>query len=466
MEEVRILRTKEKALQVNLKVGIYGSFAEIGAGQEVAANFFKVGGASGTIAKTMSAYDMSFSDAIYGKCDRYVTESRLKQMLNKEYGLLPARLEGLVSHTRFFAFADTVEALNFKKTNKPHGWVGLKFQLTPGGQPNECIIHLKMHDSDNLTQQFALGIVGVNLIYGCFFYSDPEKLLKSLLDNLSPDRVEIDMFRISGPDYHQFDNRLMALKLVRFGFTKAAMFGPDGHVVQPSETLYKKNILVLRGRFKPVTRVTVDMLLKALRQFKNEDDVNNKDIVAISELTLNDLRSEGEIDEEDFINRTDIICSMGRHVLISNYTEYYRLVDYLSSFTRGKRIGIILGVNNLEQVFDESYYADLRGGILEAFGTLFGNNVTLYVYPLVNRADGEITTLDDMTVRENLLHLLDYLKVNNKLKKVNGANRECLHVVADDLAEMIEDGSGGWEKWVPKKVELAIKERNLFGYKG
>ncbi|MDH5382184.1 MAG: TonB-dependent receptor, partial [Cyclobacteriaceae bacterium] len=281
MEEFRILTTKEKALKINLREDIYGSFAEIGAGQEVASNFFRAGGASGTIAKTMSAYDMAFSDAIYGRCDRYVAEPRLKQMLNKEYDLLPERLVKRRDNSMFFAFANTVEVLNYKKSNKPHGWVGIKFQLSPESEPNECIIHVKMRDNDNVSQQNILGIIGVNLIFGCFFHKNASQLLGSLMDNLSSDSIEIDMFRIKGPNFVNVDNRLMSLLLVKNGFTRAAMFGPDGNVLQPSEALYKKNVLMLRGRFRPVTLVNVDMLLKAMKHFKADPEVEYGNILTL-----------------------------------------------------------------------------------------------------------------------------------------------------------------------------------------
>src|SRR5436190_21300286 len=295
MEESKKITTQEKALQINLSKSIYGSFAEIGAGQEVAANFFQVGGASGTIAKTISAYDMKFSDAIYGQGERYVCEDRLIKMLDKEYSLLLERLPHRAEQVKFFAFADTIEVLNYERTNQGHGWVGLRFQTHPKGEYNECVIHVKMHDNDPLQQQFAIGIVGVNLLFGCMFKTDPEEIMLSLMDSLSTRRMEVDMFRMSGPDFKHIDNRLMALKLVRNGLTKAAMFGPDGTVMQPSEVLYKKNVLVLRGRFRPVTHVNVDMLLTSLRHFKKEADVDKSKVMVLTELTLTDLGADGKI---------------------------------------------------------------------------------------------------------------------------------------------------------------------------
>lgn len=466
MEDAKKLTTQEKALRINLSKAVYGSFAEIGAGQEVAANFFKVGGASGTIAKTISAYDMKFSDAIYGHCDRYVCEDRLQSMLDKEFALLPERLSERIGRTQFFAFADTVEVLNYDRTNQGHGWIGLRFQLAPGKEPNDCVVHLKMHDNDPLQQQYALGIVGVNMIYGCMFVSDPESIMMGLLDGLSLRRIEIDTFRLSGPDFKHVDNRLMALKLVKNGLTKAAMFGPDGQVMQPSEVLYKKNVLVLRGRFRPVTHVNVDMLLTSRRHFKNEPDVDRSKMVVLTELTLNDLSPDGNIDEKDFLHRADIICSLGQTVLVSNYFEYYRLVDYLSKITKGKKIGIILGIYALQKVFEEKTYENLRGGILESFGALFGTNVKLYIYPAWKRESKDLFTLKDFeeTIPVNVRSLFRFLVENNKLEDIQDANVNNLHIISDNVLAMIKKGDEGWEKFVPRKVQEAIKDHNLFDY--
>lgn len=466
MEEFRKLTTQEKALRINLSKAIYGSFAEIGAGQEVAANFFKVGGASGTVAKTISAYDMKFSDAIYGYCERYVCEDRLMRMLDHEYVLLPERLPHRLETTRFFAFADTVEILNFERTNQGHGWIGLRFQMKPQTEPNDCIIHVKLYDNDPLQQQYALGIVGVNMLYSCMFITDPEEMLMSMMDGLTSRRMEIDMFQLSGPDFKHVDNRLMALKLVKNGLTKAAMFGPDGKVMQPSDELYKKNVLVLRGRFRPVTHVNVDMMLASRRHFRQEADVDRSKIVALTELTLNDLSADGKIDEKDFLHRVDIICSLGQNVLISNYFEYYRLVEYLSKITRGKKIGITMGIYALQKVFDEKTYENIRGGILECFASLFGSNVKLYIYPVLKKDSNELFVLKDFEseLPENLKNLFRYLMDNNKMEDINDANARNLHIISDNVLAMIRKGEPGWEKFVPHKVAEAIKDQGLFDY--
>lgn len=466
MDELRKLTTQEKSLRINLDRSIYGSFAEIGAGQEVAANFFKAGGASGTIAKTISAYDMKFSDAIYGQCERYVCEDRLTNMLDHEYVLLPERLAHRIENTRFFAFSNTVEILNYERTNQAHGWIGLRFQTKPNGPVNDCVIHVKMHDNDPLQQQYALGVVGVNMIFACYMIHDPEQFILSLLDGLTIRRIEIDMFRLDGPDFEHVDNRLMALKLVKNGLTKAAMFGPDGDVMQPSEALYKKNVLVLRGRFRPPTHVNVDMLLASRRHFKNEPDVDRSKLMLLSELTLNDLSADGKVDEVDFLHRAEILCSLGQNVLVSNYFEYYRLAEYLSKMTKGRKIGMIMGIYALQKVFEEKTYENIRGGILECFASLFGSNIKLYVYPAVRTNEKSLFTLAnfEQELPTNLKSLFRYLMDNNKMQDVEGANVSNLHIISDNVLAMIKKGEDGWEKFVPHKVKEAIMEQGLFDY--
>lgn len=458
--------TRQKALKINLAPQIYGSFAEIGAGQDVAANFFKAGGASGTIAKTMSAYDMTFSDAIYGPetSGRYVCEPRLIKMLSREYHLLEKRLgEKRGSTTQFFAFANTVSALNFKKTNEAHGWIGLRFQLRPQGDFNDVIIHVKMHDNSNELQQQALGIIGVNLMYACFFLNEsPLQLLDSLMDDIGRDRIEIDMIRVAGPDFKHVDNRLMSLYLVKKGFTDATMFGSDGTVLQPSDVLYKKHTLVLRGRFRPVTHVNLDMLQKGLNHFLADPEVDAQKVVVLAELTLHDLEASGQINEKDFLDRVDILCSLGQTVMISNYHEYYKLVAYLSKLTWLKQ-GIVLGINNLEWIFDEDHYKNLSGGILEAFATLFSRKVKLYVYP-TRKLDGIVYSLDGFSLPPHIQDLYEYLFANNKLEAIRDANLSNLHIYSDNVLAMIQKGEDGWESMVPPEVVQMVKNNCLFGY--
>lgn len=462
--------TKQKALAINLDPQIYGSFAEIGAGQDVAANFFKAGASSGTIAKTMSAYDMVFSDAIYGAEPgrRYVSESRLISMIDREYGLLIERLaKQRGDNTTFFAFSDTVSALNYHKTNDGHGWMGVRFQLEPNGAFNDVVLHVKLLDNDNNLQQQAAGILGVNLIYACFYYYEaPPIFLLSLMDDLSKDRIQIDMIRFEGPNFSKVDNRLMSMHLVKYGFSDAAVFGPDGKNLQPSEVLYKKHIVVIRGRFRPIINVHLDMLNTGVKQFMQEPDVDKNNVMVITELTLQSLKERNadetaEIDEKDFLDRVDILCSLGQTVLISNFHEYYKLVAYLSKITKLK-LGVVLGYPNLEYIFSEEHYKDLPGGILESFATLFSRKVKLFIYPTLR--DGVIWNCLRFYPPPHLIDLYRYLIANNKIEDIRNYNENNLHVQTDIVLQLIKQGVEGWETYVPAEVATMIKDRCLFGY--
>ncbi len=465
MSEERVKSTREKALKINLDRNIYGSFGEIGAGQEVANHFYRAGGASGTIAFSLSAYDMKISDFIYGESDRYVSEDRLKQMLNFEYKLTTKKLTARSKHTRFFTFSNTVEVLNFSKTNKGHGWLGVRFQLNPMAEPNECIVHVNMHDNDQKLQQNALGILGVNLLYACYFYNhDPKLFLKSLLDNIDSNRLEVNMFSLKGPDFKHVDNRLMALRLVKYGMTEATIFGSNGNLLQPAEYLYKKNVLVMRGRFRPVTHVNIDMLNTGKEIFLNEKDVDPDRSKVVFELTLKDLSAEGAIIDKDFLDRVDILCALGHTVMISNYVKYYKVVNYLSQITRNRKIGVILGISNLQTIFEEKYYDNLQGGILEAFGLGFGNNVKLYVYPAINKETGKLESTSSLKLDEHLRGLMNYLKSCNKICDIETADKSIMNIFSDDVLKMIYEQKEGWEKMVPKAVAKRIKEKELFEY--
>jgi len=462
--------TKQKALAINLDPSIYGSFAEIGAGQDVAANFFKAGASSGTIAKTMSAYDMTFSDAIYGvqQVRRYVSESRLISMLDHEYSLLIERLaKQRGDTTTFFAFSDTVSALNYNKTNEGHGWMGVRFQLEPNGAFNDVVLHVKLLDNDNNLQQQAVGILGVNLMYACFYYNEIAPVfLLSLMDNLSRDRIQIDMIRFEGPDFTKVDNRLMSLHLVKYGFSDAAVFSPNGKNLQPSEVLYKKHIVVIRGRFRPIINVHLDMLNTGVKQFMQEPDVDKANVVVVTELTLQSLKERNadltaEIDEKDFLDRVDILCSLGQTVMISNFHEYYKLVAYLSKITKLK-MGVVLGYPNLEYVFSEEHYQDLPGGILESFATLFSRKVKLFIYPTLR--NGVIWNCLKFNPPPHLMDLYRYLIANNKIEDIRHYNESNLHVETDKVLQLIKQGVSGWEEFVPAEVATMIKDRCLFGY--
>jgi hypothetical protein len=349
-----------------LNENIYGTFAEIGAGQETVRQFFRAGGASGTIAKAMSAYDKAFSDAIYGieNDKRYVTEDRLRKMLNHEVNLVEERIKREDHPNKmFFAYANTVATIDFAKQYKGHGWVGIKYQVDPDQGYNEIVLHLRFKETDARLQQETLGVLGTNLIYGAFYkYNEPKKLLRYLYDHLDKDQVEIDTINFSGPVFKDVDNRLMSLQLVKNGMTDAVMFAPDGNNVLPARVLYKKNILALRGSFRPVTKVNMDMYKKSYEMFIKENKVDVEKTQVLFEITLSNLRAEGEIDEQDFMDRATLLCSLGQTVLISNFQEYYKLVEYFSQYSRA-RMGLAMGVNNFVDIFDEKYYRHLSGGI-------------------------------------------------------------------------------------------------------
>lgn len=456
--------THQKALYINLDPTKYGTFAEIGAGQEVARWFFRVGGAAGTIAKTISAYDMTVSDAIYGHADRYVTRQRLGNMLDHEYGLMEERLKSERGATsRFFVFADTVRARGYRATEaEHHGWLGIRFQTKPLAEPSQITIHVRMLDKDAVLQQEALGIMGVNVTYGALYlHSDPVALIGSLMDDLSSERVEVDMIKFEGPDFGHIDNRLMSLELVQQGLANAAMFTASGEVVQASEVLYKRPILVERGSFRPVTKVTLDMLECAHHQFTREPQVKGEEVVTLMEMTLRNLSAEGAIDYKDFLDRADLLGSLGKMALISNYAEFHRLAAYLFRYTK-RKIGIVMGAPTLRELFEEKYYADLEGGILESFGRLFKNGLRLYVYP--SRGDsGGLVTARTLPVAPHLRHLHQYLLDNQSIQELQGFDEKCLPIFSRDVLAKLRSGDSTWETMVPPQVAKLIKDRQLFG---
>ena len=457
--------TNRKAFQINLDRQKYGTFAEIGAGQEVARRFFQVGGAAGTIAKTMSAYDMTFSDAIYGPADRYVSRVRLNTMLDHEYSLLVERLEKKLGNERsFFVFADTVAARSFKEHNESHGWLGVRFQPAPRSEPSQIIIHVRMLDESNVDQQEALGVVGVNLLYGAFYHSEPERLISSLQENLAPEKIQVDLIKFSGPAFANIDNRLISLQLVSQGLTDAVMFTADGEMVQPSEILHKKAILIERGSFRPVTYATNDMLEGARRQFLKESGCSEKDLVVLMEMTLGNLLSEGQLNHADFLARVDILGALGRTVLISKFGEYYRLAGYLSRYTN-RMIGLVMGVPSLIEILDEKYYLNLEGGILEALGRMFKHGLKLYVYPMIDEKTGEIKTARQVEVAPNLRSLYQYLIDNRHIDEITDYRKDFLRIYPPSVLAKLKAGDKSWEEMVPPEVVRIIKQREFFGYR-
>lgn len=468
----RIIETipsiKDKALRINLNANIYGTFAEIGAGQETVRHFFRAGASSGTIAKAMSAYDKDFSDAIYGIEDdgRYVTESRLRKMLSHETKLIEDRLKRDKHPSKiFFSYANTVATIDFAKQFKGHGWVGIKFQLDPKEDYNEIILHIRFRETDAKLQQETLGILGVNLIYGAFYkHNDPKKLLKYLYDHLDKDQLEIDTINFSGPRFTHVDNRLMSLQLVKNGMTDAVMFNPEKTNVLPGAVLYKKNILALRGSFRPVTKVNVDMYKQAYDMFIQENKVDKDNTFVVFEITLSNLKAEGEIDEQDFIDRAELLCSLGYTVMISNFQEYFKVVEYFSSFTKS-RMGLAMGVSNLVDIFDEKYYRHLSGGILEAFGKLFYRDLRVYLYPMKDPITGEIINSENLKVHPRMKELYKFFKFNGKVIDIKTFDQSALEVFSRKVLKMIYSGEKNWEDMLPEGIPEMIKANGMFSYK-
>jgi hypothetical protein len=459
------LGTDKKAFQINLDAKKYGTFAEIGAGQEVARRFFHVGGAAGTVAKTMSAYDMTFSDAIYGSAQRYVSRGRLQTMLEHEYNLLIERLDQKLGGVRtFFVFADTVAARSFKQHNESHGWLGVRFQNDPRGEPSQIVIHVRMLDEANVDQQEALGIIGVNLLFGAFYHQQPEKLIASLHENLAPNRMQVDLIKFSGPAYATVDNRLMSLQLVSQGLTDAVIFTADGEMVQAADILHKKSILVERGSFRPVTYATNDMLNGARTAFLKQSGSADADMVVLMEMTLENLLTEGQLNHADFLARVDILGALGRTVIISKFGEYFRLASYLSRYT-SRMIGLVMGVPSLLEIFDEKYYLNLEGGILEALGRMFKSGLKLYVYPMIGEETGELLTARTLEVAPNLRSLYRYLIENEFIQEITDYNAAYLRIHPPETLARLQSGDPAWEATVPPEVTRIIKERQFFGYR-
>ncbi len=478
----------EKARRCNLDQLYYGTFAEIGAGQEVVRWFFQAGGAAGTIAKSISAYDMKVSDAIYGPCVRYVAQDRLQAMLDHEQHLNVERLGEIRNEeTSYFAFADTVSARNYRGTNECHGWMGIKFRTSPTTPDSQIILHVRMLYLENGLQQEALGIVGVNLVYGTrYFQRQPESLIESLLDGLGTHRIEIDLIEFSGESFASVDNRVMSLRLVQLGLTQAAMFSASGKVLQPSDMLYKKPVLVERGRFRPVTHVNLDLVASALRAFESEESgIVPGETVCVMEMTMGNLvtgaeidviamgQSAGipmsslltgaEIDLDDFISRAEILATTGHTVMISNFLQYHELASYLSRYT-SRPIGLAMGGSNLREIFNASHYRNLEGGIVENFGRLFRSNLKLLIYPFIDPSTNQLITLDSLEIEPSERKLYEYFVERGSIMPLIDIHYEYLQIHSPDVLRQIGRDNTEWERMVPSAVAEIIKTRHLFGY--
>ncbi|MDC9728175.1 MAG: hypothetical protein PSN04_02460 [Methyloprofundus sp.] len=466
-DKEKVASTLAKALEINLDSCKYGSIVEIGAGQEVARNFFKAGAAAGTIAKTMSAYDMQVSDDIYGaeETKRYVSRSRLMKMLDKEYeGVTNLLTEVRPKNTTFFSYAATVTAKSYLQKNECHGWIGIRLQLYPQAAPSEIILHVRMLDNEGGAQQEALGILGVNLIHSAFnYFTKPKQIIESLLDNIGNERIEVDMISFSGPYFEETENRLMNLHLVHSHLTHAIMFNPKGEVQVPSELFYKQNILLIRGTFTPVTKVHQDMVRCGQQQFHEIEHINANKTLVIAELTMASLTVGNEINDADFLARVDMLNTQGYTVMISSYLRYFRLREYFRRYTK-QQIGMILGISNLDLIFTENYYEGLEGGILEAFAKLFPDNTRLYIYPLKSAGQEKLVTVDNFQPPKNLLHLYKHLIENGYLIGLNNVDEKLLDINLANILTKIQKGRGDWEKDVPEVIAEAIIKKKLLGF--
>ena len=462
--DYQLLKTEQKALEINLNNAIYGTFAEIGAGQEVARNFFQAGAAANTIAKTMSAYDKTYSDAIYGPeiSGRYVCEARLYKMLDHEWQLLDERLRNIKPDSTFFVFADTVTTINFSKTIKGQGWLGIRFQLVPDGPPNEIVIHTKLLDNDAKLQQEAIGVLGVNLLYAVYYLNhDPKFLVKSLHDGLRG-RITVDHIRLSGPNFNHVDNRLLVFYLVKYDLSELAIFDKNHLGIHASEFLYKKSLMVVRGHFKPPTLVTLDVFKSGFATFIQEPSVEESRSLIVAELTLDYLRSgDGELDEEDFFQRADLLNALGYKVMVSDCTNHQVMINYMADYKIPK-LGLVIGVRELLDIINEKYYTNRDGRLLVAFGELFTRNIKIFAYPASDQNGGEVLTAYNLPVPDGITFLYKHLINENQIVEIQNYNEDLLNIFPHKVLDMLQLDEPGWEEMVPEVVASTIKEKGYF----
>lgn len=456
------MTTYEKALELNLDPLVYGTFAEIGAGQETANWFFRASGTAGLVAKTISAYDMTMSDAIYGHAERYVSAPRLTSMLDHEYSILLERLgPKRGSETTFFSFCNTVRARGWKDDGECHGWLGVRFQMKPGDPPSDIILHVRLLDLRTIDQMEALGTVGVNLIHSAFNHrGNLEKFVASLVDNLVAGRVEVDLLKFAGHGYGFFDNRLCALQLVQSGLTEATMFLPSGEVVQPAEALYRKPVMLLRGSFAPVMNVHLEMLDQARAGFVeslSSDDCGTA--IELCEISIHNLLRGKGVELVDFLDRADALQALGKTVLVSRLSEFHRITAFLHRYT-SKPIGIILSIGLLNELFKAKWSENLAGGLLESFGRLFKEGVTLLVFPWKNRKNGELVTAETFLAPKNSVHLYQHFLSNGLIAGIPCADNQSLTYTSRDVCRMITADDARWRELVPE-IAWTMAERHV-----
>jgi len=462
---MKSLSTKEKSVHINIDSKYYGTIAEIGGGQETARHLFQAGGASNTVAKSISAYDKLFSDHFYndGQPARYVSEDRLRKMVNYEYDELIKILDDR-NPQKFFAFANTVETINFSKTNLGKGWLGIAVEGTDRYHPNLFFIHVRLHENDTLLQQYSLGTLGINLIYGGLFkWEDPRKILLSLLDNLDTSRVEVDYAYVEGPDMGWVDNRLLNLMLVSHDMTPAIIFDNTGRIQHAGDLLYRKNVLLMRGYFRPINNLGMEFLEDSMEIFKRDEDYTPENTIAFCEISLNYLMQGEQLDEKDFLHRVDLLNLMGQSVMISRFERYFELVQYFRQFKLIK-LRMVVGLPTFEKIFDSAYYTDLRGGLLEALGAMFQNNVKVYLYPAIDTATGEVIYPTDTYFQGKNSLLWQYLSATGNILLLKSVSTNNLNTTSELISNLIESGDESLKDYLPEKVFEHIMKNKLFEF--
>lgn len=452
--------TAQKALEFNLDPLLYGSIAEIGAGQEVARHFFRVGGASGTIAKTTSAYDMRFSDAIYGPSasGRYVARDRLLRMLDHEYGLIIERVAASrPAESRYFVFADTVAARRFGVESEDHGWLGMLFQHAPGAAPSRVVVHVGLFDETNQEQQEALGILGVNLIDSCFrYHDDAGQLVDSLAENLAWGRVEIDSLELDGPAFAGVDRRAMGLRVVSSSLGPIVIFAPDGAVALPADVLHRKVPLILRGTFRPFTHVHADMAARGIEGLARELGIPRDDIVLLCEMNIARHLYEGVDEVSDLQVRVEMLNALGLHAMVTSHLRFFRLAEHFQRHDL-RRIAFVLSVADLHSIFDDAYYAGLDGGMLQAIARLFASDSKLLVYPNLT-VEGDVRTVENLRLPEDHAHLYRHLVVNRRILGLEADPDRLVAFDPEALGALIAAGDERWRELVPAAVQARIGE--------
>jgi len=377
------LDTYQKALQVNLDPTKYGTIAEIGAGQEVARWFFRVGASAGTVAKTISAYDMGVSDAIYGKSSRYVSHDRVLAMLDHEWQLLIERLDDTRGgEVTFFAFANTISARNYQGTNICHGWMGIRFQSEPRGEPSTICAHVNMHDDTNFLQQQAIGVLGVNLIHAAVLHSGSlQVLMDELLSELSLGRVDVDYLSVAGSLFEDADKRATLLALLENDLTEAVGFSANGEPIEPMAFLYKCPVVLERGSFATAEPIHGRILKAAEEQLQKEGVDSRRPVAGIFEMSTNPLITGDEVSCSQVLERLDGLMAFKRPIIVSAYAEGYHLTKLLRRYTT-EPIRFAVGISHLVQVFGPQHYEHLSGGIVEGLGRLIAAGVRIYVGPM------------------------------------------------------------------------------------